>query len=87
MEHVKLNSRNQITVPKEARESLGLAPGDDMLLKIRGKTILLCAVPADVLRELRGSARGVYGDVDAYLRRERGSWRGGGQSGGQAGKC
>ncbi|NJD11177.1 MAG: Arc family DNA-binding protein [Gemmatimonadetes bacterium] len=30
--------------------------------------------PAESLRDLRGVARGVYGDVDAYLEEERASW-------------
>lgn len=32
---VKMSSKNQIVVPREAREALGLRPGDRLLVSVR----------------------------------------------------
>ena len=74
MTTVKLSSKNQVVVPKGAREELHLKPGDELLAAWRGNVLLLTPKPKDIVAALAGSAKGIYGDVDEYLREERASW-------------
>ena len=74
MTTVKVNSRNQIVIPKQAREHLGVAPGDELLVIERRDGMLLVAKPQDLVASLRGSASGAYGDIEKYLKKERRSW-------------
>lgn len=71
---VKMSSKNQIVIPKQAREHLGIAPGDQLLVIERRDGMLLVAKPQDLVASLRGSGNGTYGDVDKYLKKERRSW-------------
>lgn len=51
---VKMSSKNQIVVPREAREALGLRPGDRLLVTVTGGLIEMRAEPRDVVAELEG---------------------------------
>jgi AbrB family looped-hinge helix DNA binding protein len=51
---VKMSSKHQIVVPREAREALGLRPGDRLLVTVVGDTIEMRAAPSDVIAELEG---------------------------------
>jgi len=51
---VKMSSKHQIVVPREAREALGLRPGDRLLVKVVDDTIEMRAAPRDVIAELEG---------------------------------
>ena len=52
---VKMSSKNQIVVPKEAREALGLRPGDRLLVSVRGDGVLeMEREPRDLSAELEG---------------------------------
>ncbi|HUU58931.1 MAG TPA: AbrB/MazE/SpoVT family DNA-binding domain-containing protein [Phycisphaerae bacterium] len=75
MTTVKLSKKNQMVLPKEAREHLGVGPGDELLVIQRRNGTVLIAKSAELVRSLRGSGKGAYGRVDRHLRRERGSWR------------
>ena len=75
MTTVKLNKRNQMVLPKEARDLLKVGPGDEVAVVPRSHYVLLIGNPKEAFLALKGSAKGVYGDVDEYLRRERASWR------------
>lgn len=74
MTTVKVSSRNQIVIPKQARERLDIAPGDQLLVIERRDGMLLVAKPQDLVASLRGSGSDAYGDVDKYLKKERRSW-------------
>lgn len=67
-----LSSKNQIVVPKEAREALGLKPGSKILFVLHGNSIVLLRRPRSFAKALKGSARGLYGKD--YLKSERASW-------------
>ena len=71
---VKLNTRNQIVIPKEAREALGLRPGDELLVVPKGDHVVILARAPGSAERLAGSGRGVFGQPDRYLSRERTSW-------------
>jgi AbrB family looped-hinge helix DNA binding protein len=55
---VKMSSKNQIVVPKEAREALGLRSGDRLLVTVRDDGVLeLEKQPEDLVDELEGALR------------------------------
>src|SRR4051812_13330576 len=68
----KISSKNQIVIPREAREALGVKPGDSVIVMPDGNGVFLLKKPHDVLRVLRGIAKGLY-EPD-YLQKERSSW-------------
>lgn len=51
---VKMSSKHQIVVPREAREALGLRPGDRLLVTVAGDVIEMRAEPHDVVTALEG---------------------------------
>ena len=75
----KISSKNQITLPVAMVRRLGLEPGRKLMLRLEDDRIVLRPEPEDWVEYLRGSARGVYGntreEMDAYVRKERASWR------------
>lgn len=71
----KLNSRNQIVLPKEAREAMEAKAGDDILVVPHGDHVILMRRPESFTDALYGSAKGLYQpDPDTYLKQERESW-------------
>lgn len=74
---MKISSKNQIVVPLEAREKLGLRPGDRLLVTVEGERIVMEKAPEDLAAALGGLLQGCFGDdLDRYLAEERGSWEG-----------
>ena len=75
----KLSSKNQITLPVAMVRRLGLKPGRRLMLRLEDDRIVLRPEPEDWVEYFRGSMKGVYGktreEMDAYVRRERASWR------------
>ena len=67
-----LSSKNQIVIPREAREALHLKPGDQILVVVRGGKVILLQKPKSHSSALRGLARNLYGKN--YLKKERESW-------------
>ena len=67
-----LSAKNQIVIPREAREALGLKPGDKILVIVRGGKALVLQKPKSYLSAIRGLARRAY--PKAYLKKERQSW-------------
>lgn len=74
MTTVRLSSKNQMVIPKEAREHLGVGPGDELIVIPREYGVLILAKPRDVVAALGGTTKGIYGNSDNYLKRERRSW-------------
>lgn len=72
MAEATLSSKNQIVIPREAREALDLKPGDKLLVVVRGRDILVLQKPESYRKAIRGRARGLY--PKDYLRKERESW-------------
>jgi len=75
MTTVKISGKNQVVVPKEAREHLGVGPGDELLVVPKGDHVIIMAKPQDAWGALAGSAKGLYGGADLYLKDERRSWK------------
>ena len=67
-----LSSKNQIVIPRAAREKLKLKAGDKLEIVVKGDTILIFPRPKSYEAALRGIARGLY--PEGYLDKERDSW-------------
>ncbi len=72
MTEATLSSKNQIVVPREAREALGVSPGDKLLVVVRGQTVIILPRPRSFAKALRGLAKQAY--PEGYLPQERASW-------------
>lgn len=51
---VKMSSKNQIVVPKPARDALHLEPGDRLIVTVRGEVIEMEKQPPDIEDRLAG---------------------------------
>jgi AbrB family looped-hinge helix DNA binding protein len=72
MAEVTLSSRNQIVLPREAREAPGVHAGDKLIVVARGGRVVLLRRPHSWTKALRGLASQPY--PTGYLDRERASW-------------
>jgi AbrB family looped-hinge helix DNA binding protein len=72
MAEATLSSKNQVVVPREAREALGVKAGDKLLFVVLGKRVVVMQKPKSFAKALRGIARGIY--PKNYLEKERDSW-------------
>ena len=73
---VRINSKNQITIPKNIREKLGIKMGDQLLIEVQGNVMILLTERAIDTTNLRGLHSEIWKDIDTdiYLRDERTSW-------------
>jgi AbrB family looped-hinge helix DNA binding protein len=67
-----LSSKNQIVIPREAREALRLKPGDQILVVVRGRRVILLQKPESYSAAIRGLAPNLYGKH--HVKKERESW-------------
>jgi AbrB family looped-hinge helix DNA binding protein len=72
MAEATLSAKNQIVIPREAREALRLKPGDKVMVVVRGDRVIILQKPKSAHAAIRGLARGIY--RSAYLEKERRSW-------------
>ena len=72
MPEATLSSKNQIVIPREARQAMGVKPGDKLLVVVRGGTVIVMPKPKSYRAAIEGLARGVY--PPGYLQKERESW-------------
>ena len=73
MAEATISSKNQIVIPREAREALGLKPGDKLLVVVSSDKVIVLQKPESYRVALRGIARGIY--PKDYLKKERQSWK------------
>ena len=67
-----LSAKNQIVLPREAREALQVKPGDKLVVVVRGNRVIVLEKPKSHHAAIRGLTRGSYSK--AYLKKERQSW-------------
>jgi AbrB family looped-hinge helix DNA binding protein len=72
MAEATLSSKNQIVIPREARDALGIKPGDKVLVVVHDNRVIVLEKPKSHEAAIRGMARGVY--PEDYLKKERESW-------------
>jgi len=73
---VTLSSKNQIVVPREARDRLNIGPGKELLVLCKDDRIVLIPKPRNFAKHMAGLHKEIWRAVgaDAYLREERGGW-------------
>ncbi len=74
---VTVSSRNQIIIPKAARDKLSIEPGDQLILEVERDSLILKPRPKSYTKHLRGLHRLVWRKVDAvkHVRKERDRWK------------
>jgi len=73
---VTLSAKNQIVIPRAAREALQLKPGQQLLVMVRDDHIVMVPQPDDFVSRLRGLHKDVWQgkDTNEYLKNERDGW-------------
>ena len=74
MATVKLSSKYQIVIPREARESLSLSAGDELLVLCKSDRVVIIRKPKKFSKKTAGLHSELWQGADAYLRSERDSW-------------
>jgi len=75
---VKLSERNQMVLPKIAREAMGIKPGGRLLVIVEDRSVRLLPEPDDWTEYLYGLGADTWqalGGGTQFLREERASWR------------
>jgi len=72
---VKINSKNQVVIPMEICKHLGIGPGDELLVVLKSRQVIMMPKPKSVSKALAGSGKGLYGKALSYLEGERRSWK------------
>jgi AbrB family looped-hinge helix DNA binding protein len=73
MAEATISSKNQIVIPREAREALRLKAGDKILVVTRGNRVIVLQKPKSFRAAIRGLGQKVYSK--SYLQKERQSWK------------
>jgi AbrB family looped-hinge helix DNA binding protein len=72
MPEATLSSKNQIVIPREAREALKIKAGDKVIVSVQSTRVIVIEKPKSYAEALRGIARKTY--PKNYLKKERRSW-------------
>jgi AbrB family looped-hinge helix DNA binding protein len=72
MAEATLSSKNQIVIPREAREALQVRPGDKLLVVVQGQEVIVLRKPESFSAAIRGMGRRLY--PKGYLKKERDRW-------------
>lgn len=71
MSYLKLSSKNQLVLPKEAREAMKVKGGDELLVVVKNGITLLMPRPKKYAQSLSGKGGNLY--PKNYLKKERAS--------------
>lgn len=69
---VKLSSKNQIVLPKEARDAMQLRGRDELLVVVKNGITVILPKPESYSKAVSGLGKGIYGKK--YIQGERKSW-------------
>jgi AbrB family looped-hinge helix DNA binding protein len=72
MPELTLSSKNQVVIPREARNALGLKAGDRLLAVVRGTRLIVLQKPQQHHKAIRGLADRPY--PEGYVDKERRNW-------------
>jgi len=74
---VKVSSKYQIVIPREAREKLNLKAGDKLIIKANNEKITIYPQPKSYAKYSLGLGKEIWQGVDAteYVRKERQTWK------------
>jgi AbrB family looped-hinge helix DNA binding protein len=71
---VTLSSKHQIVIPKEARDALSLAAGDELLVLSKPDRVVIIPKPRSFARRTAGLHADVWRGAASYLEGERSDW-------------
>lgn len=69
---LRLSSKNQIVIPKEAREAMRLKGRDELLVVVKEGLTIIMPKPRNYRKALSGLGKELY--PESYLKKERRSW-------------
>ncbi len=72
MQVVKLSSKNQIVLPKEAREAMRLKGHDELLVVVKDNITIIMPKPRRYREALSDVSKRIY--KKGYIKKERLSW-------------
>jgi len=74
---VKLSSKHQVVIPREARKKLGLRAGDQLAVEVEREKVILRPRPKNYTNYMLGLGKEMWEGIDAseYVRKERESWK------------
>ena len=74
---VKVSSKYQIVIPREAREKLDLKAGDKLIIKANNEKIIIYPQPKNYAKYALGLGKEIWQGIDAteYVRKEREAWK------------
>ena len=73
----KVSARNQVSLPRQARQALGIRPGDTVLFIVEGDEVRLVRRPPNMTDYMCGLGKEAWsklGGGEAFLREERAQW-------------
>jgi len=76
MESVKVSTKYQVVIPREARRELDINEGDELLVQVKDGLMMIMKRPPSYTEFTRGLGSSVWEgvDIDKYVRGERESW-------------
>jgi AbrB family looped-hinge helix DNA binding protein len=74
---VRINGRNQITLPRKVREKLKIKPGDHFLMDIQDGMLILIPQSKISIDHMQGLHAEIWKDINTekYLDEERRAWK------------
>ena len=74
---IKISSKYQIVIPREAREKLDLKAGDKLIIKANNEKIIIYPQPKNYAKYSLGLGKEIWQGIDAteYVRKERETWK------------
>ena len=74
---VKVSSKYQIVIPREAREKLDLKAGDKLIIKANNEKIIIYPQPKNYAKYSLGLGKEIWQGIDAteYVKKERETWK------------
>jgi AbrB family looped-hinge helix DNA binding protein len=71
---VKLSSKYQIVIPQEARDTLSLSAGDELLVLCKSDRVVIIPKPKSFSKKTSGLHRELWLGAESYLKSERDAW-------------
>ncbi len=74
---IKISSKYQIVIPREARKNLNLKAGDKLIVKSNNEKIIIYPQPKSYTKYSLGLGKETWQGIDAteYVRKERETWK------------
>lgn len=74
---VKVSSKYQIVIPREARKNLNLKEGDELIVKADQEKIIIYPQPKSYAKYSLGLGKETWKDKEAteYIKKERDTWK------------